>query len=256
MLKTLRLAAALTALITSYTVSANEDERTALNYNVHASYSWVPYYIPQTPEMPGIVLEIIPQILALANIDGTAKNYPPRRTKYALDKGFLDFDIVSPSWFNEIRTEDDFVFSDPFLPIESYFVTLKKNANKWQGQSQLPAQEEIGTVRGYLYHNDSDFNRSDFHSEKDLIKGLAMGRIQLAIIGKSPAIYWSRELKVPIALTSVHSSGHLVLRLRKDHGNLLPRLNQAIAQLKQQGMIKSIVNKYSAAMPEIDITTE
>lgn len=253
MLKSLWLTSALLAMTMSSSFASNT--LTKLSYNVHASYTWVPYYIPQTPNMPGIVIEIIPQILAQANIEGTAKSYPPRRTKYALDKGFLDFDIVSPSWFKDTKTEENFVLSSPFLPIESYLVTLEKNAGKWMSARPMTRQE-IGTVLGYIYHNDNEFIRADFHSEKDLIKGLAMGRVEAAIIGKYPAIYWSRELLVPIRLARVHSSGNLVLRLRKEHQDLLPQINEAIKRLKQQGIIKAIVNKYATAMPEIEIATD
>lgn len=217
---------------------------TVLKYNVNGSSSWVPYYVPNQPEHPGILGELVPQILIQAKIDSEKHNYPPKRTNQALDSGLLDFDFVSPSWFPNKDMGDKFVTSDPIIEIQENIITLKENANTWANIASIKGQV-IGTVRGYLYHDDNVFTRFDFTSERELIKALHKKRINAAISGDLPALYWSKQLNLPITLATVHSDGVLVMRLRKEHKGLLPRINAAIATLKANGTIKTITDKYT-----------
>ncbi|MGB6137966.1 MAG: transporter substrate-binding domain-containing protein [Shewanella sp.] len=217
---------------------------TALKYNVNGSSSWVPYYIPDSPESPGILGELVPLLLAKANINNEKHNFPPRRTNYALDNGWLDFDFVSPSWFPNNDLGELFVQSSAIIAIEEYIITLASNAKDWQHNDNLKGQE-IGTVGGYLYHNDSEFTRVDFTSEKDLIKALYKDRVKAAISGDLPALYWAKKLNCPVTLAALHSKGHLVMRLRKEHVALLPSINAAIAELQSNGTIDRIIDKYT-----------
>ncbi|WP_434953340.1 substrate-binding periplasmic protein [Shewanella sp. HL-SH4] len=217
---------------------------TVLKYNVNGSSSWVPYYVPNQPEHPGILGELVPQLLIQAKIDSEKQNYPPKRTNQALDSGLLDFDLVSPSWFPNEDMGDKFVTSDPIINIQENIISLKENAVAWQNIDSIKGQV-IGTVRGYLYHDDAFFTRFDFTSERELIKALHKKRINAAISGDLPALYWSKQLNLPITLATVHSDGVLVMRLRKEHKDLLPRINTAIAILKDNGTIKTITDKYT-----------
>ncbi|GGP65138.1 hypothetical protein GCM10009347_33740 [Shewanella algicola] len=217
---------------------------TVLKYNVNGSSSWVPYYIPKSPETPGVLGEIVPLLLARANINIEKHNFPPRRTNYALDKGWLDFDFVSPSWFPNADLGELFVQSSAIIAIEEHVITLASNAKNWQSNDNLKGQE-IGTIGGYLYHNDTEFTRVDFISEKELIKALYKDRVKAAISGDLPALYWAKQLNRPITLAALHSKGYLVMRLRKEHAALLPNINAAIAELQSNGTIERIIDKYT-----------
>ncbi|UJF23595.1 substrate-binding periplasmic protein [Shewanella sp. OMA3-2] len=215
-----------------------------LKYNVNGSSSWVPYYVPNQPERPGILGELVPQILSLAEINNEKHNYPPKRTNQALDNGLLDFDFVSPSWFPNKDIGDKFVSSDPIIEIQENIITLKDNASAWNNIDSIKGQV-IGTVRGYLYHDDALFTRFDFTSERELVKALHKNRINAAISGNLPALYWSKQFNLPITLAAEHSNGVLVMRLRKEHKDLLPKINAAIATLKANGTIEAMIYKYT-----------
>jgi polar amino acid transport system substrate-binding protein len=217
---------------------------TALKYNVNASSSWVPYYIAGSAENPGILGELVPLLLAKANIEVEKNNYPPKRTNYALANGLLDFDFVSPSWFEDQKVGDDFVSSIAILVIQENIITLDKNAQKWQDVNQIKGKK-IGTIRGYLYHDDAEFTRVDFTSERELIKALHKERVEAVISGDLPALYWAKKLNRPVTLAAIHSEGHLVMRLRKKHTALLPQINAAIAEFNQNGTTQSIIEKYT-----------
>ncbi|MBB1438682.1 transporter substrate-binding domain-containing protein, partial [Shewanella sp. SG41-4] len=217
---------------------------TALKYNANGSSSWVPYYITASPKEPGILGELVPLMLAKANIKIEKHNFPPKRTNYALDTGLLDFDFVSPSWFPNQELGTLFVQSNPIIAIQENIITLEEKANDWQSIDNIKGKE-IGTVRGYLYHDDAEFIRVDFTSERDLIKALYKNRVDAAISGDLPALYWAKKLNNPITLAAIHSKGHLVMRLRKEHVALLPQINAAIAELEQNGTTQSIIDKYT-----------
>lgn len=218
-----------------------------LKYNITGSYSWYPYFIGDKAEAPGMITELIPMILSLAKIDGEILTLPPKRTNNALETGQLDFDIVSPSWFEKQDLGPLFVKSASIMQITEYVVTLPENVSKYKDIDQIKGKQ-IGTVRGYLYHDDKDFIRADFTSEQELVKALDKHRVDAIISGNYPALYWSTQLRIPVALAAVHSDGDLVFRLRKEHADLLPAINQAIATLKANGKIDAIVKKYTQTL--------
>ncbi|MEZ9234172.1 substrate-binding periplasmic protein [Shewanella sp. 10N.286.52.A9] len=217
---------------------------TTLKYNVNGSSSWVPYYITEDANNSGILGELVPQILATASIDIERHDFPPQRTNQALEKGLLDFDFVSPSWFADGDMGGQFVQSEPVLHIQENIITLKENQETWSNIAKIKGQP-IGTVFGYLYHDDDIFTRVDFSSEKQLIKALHKNRVNAAISGDLPALYWAKKLNLPIALAAIHSKGVLVMRLRKEHQALMPQINAAILELKNDGTIQDLIDKYT-----------
>ncbi|WP_372871930.1 substrate-binding periplasmic protein [Shewanella sp.] len=231
-------------LLTPVFAFSNNIDLPVLKYSVSGSSSWYPYYIPNNSENPGLISELLPALFTHAHIQGQNIPLPPNRTNQALDKGTLDFDIVSPSWFEHGNFGPLFVKSDPIMTITEYVITLPQNQSDWLDITKIK-NREVGTVMGYLYHDDGDFTRIDFKSEQELIKALHRGRIQAAISGDNTALYWSAKLELPIALAAEHSSGDLVFRLRKERANLLPAINEAIATLKANGTIDRLINKYT-----------
>lgn len=221
---------------------------TTLSYNVSGSSSWYPYYISETADRPGILGELVPQIFARAGIKLKKKKLPPKRTNSALETGQLDFDVVSPSWFEHQDLGELFVQSEPLFPIKEHIIVLNENVAQWQSISKIKNQQ-IGTVHGYLYHDDDQFMRIDFKSERELVMALKKQRVAAAISGDLTALYWAKELNIGIGLAALHSDGELVVRLRKEHEQLLPQINQAIAVLKDNGVIDAIVDKYVSRSP-------
>ncbi|WP_394129626.1 substrate-binding periplasmic protein [Shewanella maritima] len=238
----------LAVICTSFTAQAAQAAQAAqpLRYNVNASSGWVPYYIPNQSEQPGILGELVPMIMAKAQVPIEKHNYPPKRTNQALETGLLDFDVVSPDWFENHDIGAKFVKSIAILPIKEYIICRTENAAYWQDLAKIKGQD-IGTVRGYLYHDDDTFNRVDFTSERELVKAIDKKRVNLAISGDLPALYWANELGINIALAGIHSDGKLVLRIRKEHHALLPQVNLAISQLSQDGTIEALIEKYTGS---------
>ena len=54
-----------------------------LKYNINGSSGWVPYYIPYQPENPGILAELVPKILVLAQIENEKHTQPTHPARSA-----------------------------------------------------------------------------------------------------------------------------------------------------------------------------
>jgi hypothetical protein len=211
----------------------------SLRYNLAASESWYPYYIPDE-DKPGILGELIPLILDKANIHGIELRFPPKRTIYAMENGLLDFDVVSPVWFPGGDAGEQFVFSHKLFGIEEYYASLDGTQ-----LGPMVYKEEVGTILGYYYFDDNTFTRIDFASEKELVLALKKNRVERILIGDLPAKYWANKLNVSIRLDQLHTKGELTIRLNKTKIHLLPLLNNAIIELQRAGKIEEIVRKYS-----------
>ena len=219
-----------------------EPSETILKYDLSGSNNWVPYFMDHE-EHPGILGEVVPQILLEAGIAGEQVSLPAARMVAAIEKGEIDFDLISPSWISAAQFSHKFILSDPVVPIKEYIVQLASTDNVISSAEKILGKE-IGTVRGYYYHNDDEFSRHDFSSEKELIQALKSNRIKYAIIGDLPAKYWSKKLDVQIRLSALHSEGHLHIRLRNEHAPLINQFNKAIFKLNESKIIDKISKKY------------
>lgn len=236
------------SVLSAVSFSLFAEPKPILKYNLNGSSTWVPYYIKNGGNKPGILREFIPRMLDKAGIEGQVLEFPPRRTNQALQRRQLDFDIVSPSWFENDQISDDFVASIPFLPIKEYVVTLAGKSSAWAQTHQLHGKR-IGTVMGYIYPNTHTFTRVDFGSERELVRALDKKRVDAAIIGDLPALYWAKQFDISIALASIHSDGELVIRLHKSQQALLPQINQSLQYFIESGEIDAIVAKYADYHP-------
>ena len=245
--KKLTILVFLSLLAVTFASSADSYRNTAkpiatLKFDISGSSAWYPYFIPDA-EHPGIVAELVREVLVKANIEGIPTELPPKRTLMALEKGELDFDVTSPSWFADHKIPPGFVISDGLIEISEYLVTLPENKHLFSKVEQMH-HKQIGTVRGYLYNNDSMFERVDFNSEYQLIKALKLGRVPAVIMGDLPASYWAEKIGTPIAFGAQHSSGDLHFRLREEHAHLIGPINAAIKTLKEEGKVTEITSHY------------
>lgn len=224
-----------------FTHSVYSSER-VLKYDLSGSSNWFPYYAKNT-DRPGIIGELIPLILQQSDIKGYEIILPPVRTVLALENNLLDFDVVSPSWIKDSNDSNLFVYSLPLIRVKEHVIYLPSTHSETPSH-QVIMNKKVGTVRGYYYHDDSDYERVDFSSEKELVIALSANRVKYAIVGDLPALYWSERLKLPIALGPIHSDGELHIRLRKEKSYLLDDINKTIDALHQQGVIKKVINKY------------
>ncbi|WP_125716747.1 substrate-binding periplasmic protein [Pseudoalteromonas rubra] len=212
-----------------------------LKYSISGSGTFYPYFT-NDPQHPGILPDLVAKILAQSALQGENIVLPAKRTNRYLASGKIDFDLISPAWLKAAQRSDPrFVFSQAILGIREYVVT-RTPTEPLRALSGLT----VGTVRGYYYHDDDDFTRVDFESERALLQALNKGRVDRVIIGDLPARYWSEQDNVTLHFNQLHSHGTLHIRLRAEHTHLLPELNRAIETLRGSGQIAQVEAYYLA----------
>ncbi len=186
-------------------------------------------------------LEVINIIMDDNNLHLVPVKLSNKGADTAMLVGDLDFDISNPEWFPDKKyLNDNYSFTIPFVEIEEHiFISDILLVN-----SSLE-NKIIGTIRGYNYHNEKEFNRLDFENEKELVLALRRGKIDYAIISKLPALYWANLFKVSLTTHSVHSGGHLHFRFPKNNEHLIPLFNKSINKFLNNGTIEEIIEKYT-----------
>lgn len=215
-----------------------------LRYDVDASGGLIPYDYTGNPAHPGIYAELIPMLMGRAGVEIESVVLPTKRAVKALEEGLLDFDFVNPDWFDDSKSLQGYVFSVPIFEFTESFYRLADKPSTISSLDDL-AGRSVGTVAGYMYVNEEYFQRIDFASEKLLVKGLSMGRFDVAIIERAAAQFWSKELGIPLYRITDNNAGHMVLRLRAEHIKLLPSINQAIQSAKSDGSIERLMSSYT-----------
>jgi len=224
------------SFVSSY---AQSSEPTYLKYDPSGSNAWYPYYTNGT-DQPGILPEILELIFLDANIIGEKVTFPPKRTNYALEKGDIDFDLISLDWLPEPVNHTDYVYSEGIIPIKEYFVTRADYRQKIDRNNLT----NVGVVRGYIYHDQGQYSHVYFSSERELIIALDKKRVEVIISGDRPASYWANKLNIQVSFTQLHSQGMLRFRLRKEFSHLLPAINLAIDKLQFNGAMQKIIAGY------------
>ena len=246
--KTLMMFAAILVCFSSeYLLAAEEQNLPTLHYDLGGTKAWVPYGYTGIDDKPGIFADIVASVMQQANIAYKPYFYPAKRAENELQTGMLDFDFVSPSWFKDQDIGEDFVGSHGIFEVTEYFVTLANYNEKFSYPASI-SKQVVGTVAGYFYYDDNLFIRADFLSESELMLGLQKGRFKLTILEDYAANYWSDFHQVPIRLVAVHTKGKVIIRLRKEHKELLPQINSAIQLLLKTGRIEEIFKRYNLDM--------
>lgn len=217
---------------------------TVLKYNLGTSGSSVPYENAVDEKRAGILVEILPLIMQRAGIKTEKVMLSTKRAMIAFNTGKLDFDFFSQSWLPPDAPVGNFSFSDAILTVKEYFITLPENQEKYADVNVIYGNP-VGTISGYVYFDEDQFERLDFDSESSLLLALGRKRIDVIIMEEASSRYWSSKYDIDIALGPIHTQGELALRVHNRHKDKLPRINEAIAHLKATGQIQAILKKYS-----------
>lgn len=224
--------------------SADKPEKdTTLYFDLGEQGGWVPYRSGIEDGAPSVFSDLTQHIQTISNIQFVAVHLPQRRANRALQEGTVDFDFTCPEWFEGLDTGAEFVITEPLFEITEHLVTLKINTHLFSSRESIFGKR-VGTIAGYEYRDDQHFIRTDFLDENSLILGLKRDRFKVAILERETAKFWARKNQTDIGFVAQHTSGKLVIRLRKEHSHLLPLINQSIKKLKTSGQLQNILNTH------------
>lgn len=231
-------------VICSYApLAAAQSETNVLKFDLGESTGWVPYRTGKTADQAGILADLILLIEETSNITFDSVHWPQKRAEFALVKGIVDFDFICTAWFPGGTYGRKFVISEHLFEINEFVITLKGNKHLFPTLESIYTKP-VGTIAGYFYFDDYQFTRVNFRDEDALIKALKYKRIDAIILEQEAAKHWANINNVEIEMAAPHTTGNLLIRLNKNKKDKLPAINTAIKELKQNGKLKVLLDKY------------
>lgn len=217
-------------------------EKTKLTYSLDPDSSFYPY-VTHSKKNPGIIIEIIQSILERADIEGEKFAYPIKRESELFESGQIDFQWSSPEWFPGKIFPAGSIGTERIVHSRDILIYKPHQKERWQDAKSIHT-EVVGTILGYKYHDEDSFHRLDVVGEERLVKMVALGRINVAIINEFAARYFVQKHSFNMVFGPVHSTGSHRLRLQEKHIDILPRLNAAIKSLHSEGIVNMKIKKY------------
>jgi polar amino acid transport system substrate-binding protein len=222
-------------------LASDKKETLTLYFDLGEKGGWVPFRNAEKNGGTSIFTDLSKTLQAYTGIQFKTVNFPQKRAAKALIDGMVDFDFSCLEWFKDNDPGPEFVATEPFFEMTEHIVTLKKNSHLFPTRESIFGKH-IGTISGYFYFDDNKFSRTDFINENQLILGLKKNRFKAIILERETAKYWAKLNKIEIAFAALHTSGNLVMRLKKEHSALIPLLNQAIQLMKTSGELQTILS--------------
>jgi polar amino acid transport system substrate-binding protein len=226
----------------THCLASDNKEAPTLYFDLGEKGGWVPFRNAAKNGGTSIFTELSKTLEADSGIQFKTVHFPQKRAAKALIDGIVDFDFSCLEWFKNNDPGPGFVATEPFFEITEYIVTLSKNTHLFPTPESIYGKH-VGTISGYFYFDDDQFIRTDFLNENQLIQGLKNNRFKAIILERETAKYWAKLNNTEIGFAALHTSGNLIIRLRKEHSALIPSLNRAIQKMKTSGKLQAILSR-------------
>lgn len=220
-----------------------KSEQPKLYFDKGEQGGWVPFRTGAETGRPGVLIELTQAMQEYSEIEFIPVDLPAKRAEKALKDGIVDFDFVCLEWLKDGEPGENYVTTESFFEINEYLITLKKNTHLFATRESIFGKP-VGTIAGYFYFDDQHFIRTDFLNESRLMLGLKRDRFKVVIMERETAKHWAKLNQTEIGFAALHSSGNLLMRVRKENQHLIPKLNQTIRALKSSGKLKQILQSH------------
>jgi polar amino acid transport system substrate-binding protein len=198
----------------------------------------------------GIYQDILDELSRLTGDSFDVQYYPYPRIGLLFNEEQLDLEPgIYPGWVQHQPTPG--LFSVPFGKVVDVLVFAPHKAFPVKQPEDLRGKS-VGMVRGYAYPElaplvaSGQLDRRNGLNEQQLLSMLAKSRFDQAIINKAVAQYNLLQIAEyrRLEIGDVISSYDVSMRVQPRHADWLDRLDAAIVQLKQQGIIDKIYARY------------
>lgn len=209
-----------------------------------------PYVILDDPDNEGIFKDTFAAIAHLTQDHFEFVHQPIARGLFEFDEGRIDIEPgVNPNWRKHLKVVG--LYSEPYAISEEVIVFAPGYKKEVTGPSDL-LDEIVGIARGFSYPRfDAAFStdaivRVNNVSQTHLMEQLLKSRFKQIFVGLNTIRYFqaTRPEYQVLEIGNVVDEQKVMMRVHPQNAELMPRLNQAIAQLKAKGEIKRIYDKY------------
>lgn len=213
-------------------------------YNISAKKS------PSKGKVPGIFNDIFTQVSRITGDKFVALTLPVARAHREFELGNVDIEPgVNPKW--RLNAKVHGLYSVSFADTREVVVFIR-GAQFEVSKPQDLFGREVGVVRGFSYPRfDAYFASGKIFkisnvSQEALIQQLIRGRLSQIFVGKATIEYRIKtqpELSALVVGNEI-AGAQMMMRLHPSKAELMPRLNKALTQLKDDGVIEAIFAKY------------
>ena len=213
--------------------------------------TWPPYIGEDLPQ-EGMAMELVRHVFLRAGykVDNTIERWP--RALEGVRVGL--YDVLGAAWRDEER-ELDFIYSEPYLVNEIIVVTLKSNRRMLRSVSDLSGSR-VGVLRDYSYGVDFDeIGDVTLVTENHMIQSLMnllKGKVDYVIGDRRVIALMLSEylpgrrgelepLKITLPPRGLYVAGS---RAKEGADELVDAFNRALADVKQDGSYREIVNRW------------
>ncbi len=187
----------------------------------------------------GLVWEAI---VAEAGIDVVYVDLPPKRKRRSFVEGYLVLDCCHPKIYRATPEEQaTHLFSDPFYYAKAHYVFRKGEVMPIEkGEDLRPFR--VAGIRGFDYRWQEYFGvRLDGRDHADVLNLVAKDRADVGIITGLQFRIEQATNPLPVELGGVSAEGYLHASVHASRPDLLPRINAAIAAMKEDGRLNMML---------------
>lgn len=239
-------------LIVSVLISSSASAAAERILHVITEQNWEPYWIMSPEDSTGILndfmLELNPRLpYQVAN----SERYSINRSREAFTAGEVAMECcLNQVWRKAIDSAGTTIWSDTVLKTEEVIVFPRNKSFPVNGPEDLK-NKTISTILGYGYIWSDQFIRVDSMNNLTQIKMVAKGRADGAIIDRLELNYLLKhypeiqEIRELIEIGPVINQTDLKIRIHSAYPELIDPVNQAIEQIKEEGILDQIIGRYT-----------
>lgn len=230
----------------SNTGDGESDEMTTLVFGTSADYAPFEFMYPdESGEMVygGIDVYAAEYIADYMGLELQIENMSFNNLLTALGKG--QFDIVLADIEATEKRKESADFSDPYMTeIPPQFLVKKENADKFQSYSDFEGKTigaQTATTKYNMVCEIPDANAVALTSVLDLIKEVSYDKVDAILVDGPVALQYQQTNDDLVALSfeELGTSADVCVAVAKgDPKNLLPKINEAIAKMKEENKIE------------------
>lgn len=225
---------------------ADKDEMTTLVLGTSADYAPFEFMYPDENgdmQYGGIDIYTAQYIADYMGLELQIENMSFNNLLTSLGKGQFDMVLADIEATDERKEAAD--FSDPYLTeLAPQFLIKAENADKYKSYSDFEGKTigaQTATTKLDIINKIPDVNSVALQSVLDLIKEVSFGKVDAVLVDGSVAQQYqaANDDLVALSFDELGQSADVCVAVAKgDPKGLLPKINEAIAQLKKENKIE------------------
>jgi len=220
---------------------------------VAATSDWHPYAMEtDNGVLEGISVDILREIASRTQHEVDISLMTPKRLHLQFSASKIDINFADTAAWNQTVNSPEFVFSEPYTTVSEYIYFLQNHYIEVKEPNDLRGKV-VGINRGYYYAEFDDLftqdviRRTEAQSNEHLLTLLSKNRVQAAFFDD---VLFNTLLSQSGLERDLFKRGKrltnlsLALKFRVEKKHLLKGVNEAIADMKADGSIDKIINRY------------